>query len=80
MGPMTVAMPKIDCRIPMNMGRFDRAKEDATIESVPVAMPEPPKPAMARPTINMLLLIAAPQRREPISKVMKNARNTICTV
>jgi hypothetical protein len=40
----------------------------------PLAMPEDPTPAMALPTINMLEDCAAPQRREPTSKMKKKVR------
>lgn len=40
----------------------------------PVVMPEDPKPAMARPTMNMIDDWAAPQRADPSSKIKKKMR------
>jgi hypothetical protein len=44
----------------------------------PVNSPEEPKPAMPRPTINIVDDCAAPQRAEPSSKMKKNTRKVHC--
>jgi hypothetical protein len=48
----------------------------AMIVKAPLIMPDEPKPATARPTINILEDIATPQRRDPNSKSAKNDMNT----
>ena len=46
----------------------------------PVAMPEDPKPAIARPTMNMTDDWAAPQSADPTSKMRKKTRKHHWTV
>ena len=42
----------------------------------PLSSPDPPRPEMARPTINMFEDWAAPQRTDPSSKMPRKARYT----
>jgi hypothetical protein len=44
------------------------------ISSAPFKIPEVPKPAMTRPTINIAEEFANPQIREPSSKMKKKPR------
>ena len=44
----------------------------------PFDMPDDPTPAMALPMINMAEFWAAPQRRDPTSKMKKKARKVHC--
>ena len=48
------------------------------ITNPPFIKPDAPMPAIARPTINMMELWAAPQMRDPISKIERNTMNVIC--
>lgn len=50
----------------------------ATTERIviaPLVRPDPPSPATARPTTNIVEDCAAPHRAEPISKIQRKARN-----
>jgi len=58
----------------MKTGRMRRGTECAMMIKAPEAMPEPPRPATARPTIRALLVGASPQTRDPISKMAMAAR------
>jgi hypothetical protein len=50
----------------------------ATMDRVPLISPAAPMPAMARPTIRKDEDVAAPDRREPSSKIEKNVKNVHC--
>lgn len=50
------------------MGRLCRGIIDTMTNMAPVKMPAEPKPAMARPAMNVGESRATPQTREPISK------------
>jgi hypothetical protein len=62
---------------PVNAGRCDGGAEKAIIVYEPLAIPAPPIPAMARPTINVVELLATAQMREPISKMKMLVKNEI---
>lgn len=51
--------------------------EKAMMVYPPEAIPAPPAPAMARPTIRAVLLGATPQIREPSSKTAMEIRKEI---
>lgn len=51
------------------MGRFLGSDTKARMTVPPIAMPAPPKPAMARPMIKAVELGATPQSRLPTSKM-----------
>jgi len=53
---------------------FSGGADAAMMVRPPFCKPDPPIPAMARPIINMVDEVAAPQRREPSSKIPKKAR------
>jgi hypothetical protein len=59
---------------PMKSGCFLVGRAAAMVVRAPVVMPEDPKPAMARPMMNMVDDWAAPHRAEPISKTVKKMR------
>lgn len=61
--------------IPMASGLLRSGKLYTTIIIEPVNRPPTPAPAMARPTIRVLLLVAVAQIREPSSKMAMAARN-----
>jgi hypothetical protein len=48
----------------------------ATIVKAPLAMPDDPIPAIARPTMSILDGVATPHIKEPSSKTAKKPRNT----
>jgi hypothetical protein len=50
------------------LARFSMGMQQAKIVKAPFTMPEPPMPATARPTMNILDDVATPLRREPSSK------------
>ena len=56
-------------------GRLFFGTQLERIVSAPVTIPDAPKPATARPTISIDEETAAPQSKEPSSKVPKKARN-----
>jgi hypothetical protein len=56
---------------PMNMGRLAGVLTVSTIVKPPLATPEAPTPATARPAMNMLEVVAAPQMTLPIRKMVK---------
>ena len=76
-GPTMVAIPKIDWSAARNIGRCLSGSEAAMIDSAPVAIPAPPKPAIARPTMSILLLTATPQMSEPVSNIPKKIKKMI---
>lgn len=51
---------------------------DERIVRAPFIIPEPPRPATARPTINMREDVATPHSNDPSSKRSKNEMNTYC--
>lgn len=67
---MTDATPNTMPKTPWNMGRLCRGIMFTKTIMAPVKMPAEPKPAMARPTMNVGEVGATPQMREPISKTM----------
>ena len=63
----------------MNLhGRFLRGAQLDIMVMAPLMMPAAPNPAMARPTINIVDEMAAPQRMEPNSKMPKKNRKDDC--
>ena len=61
--------------MPISEGRFSSGADMAMMVMAPFMSPEPPMPATARLTMSILDELARPQRREPISKTKRNARN-----
>jgi hypothetical protein len=55
-------------------GLFSNGTDALMIVKAPLINPEPPRPATALPTINILEETATPQRREPSSKTAKKLR------
>jgi hypothetical protein len=53
-GPSTAAIPYVAPVKPNSCGRFSGDAEKPTIVNTPTATPEPPTPAIARPTIRVL--------------------------
>ena len=51
--------------------------EKAMMVYTPEPMPAAPTPAMARPTMSMLLLVATPQMRDPSSKMKMDIRKLV---
>jgi hypothetical protein len=75
-GPEQLAIPYI---AQIKAEKFALRSNETTVEMMmkdPDKTPAPPKPAIARPTINIAELFAAPQSREPISKRLKPKRKT----
>lgn len=60
------------------LGRFSSGAQLEIMVMAPFIIPEAPKPATARPTINISDEIAAPQRMEPISKIPKKNKKDHC--
>jgi hypothetical protein len=56
------------------LGRFSKGAQLEMMVIAPFMMPAAPKPATARPMINMLDDTAVPQRTEPNSKIAKKTR------
>ena len=54
---------------PVNMGLFLGSAEKAMMVYAPEPMPAAPRPAMARPTMNMADEVATAQINEPTSKM-----------
>jgi hypothetical protein len=73
-GPSTAAIPYVAPVKPNSCGRFSGDAEKPTIVNTPTATPEPPTPAIARPTIRVVGFLATPQTRLPISKMSKASR------
>lgn len=55
-------------------GRVSRGTQPETIVMAPFTIPAPPRPATARPTINIGEETAAPQSNDPSSKMPKRNR------
>jgi hypothetical protein len=55
--------------------RFNETTVEIMMKA-PDSTPAPPRPAIARPMMNMAEVLAAPQRREPISKRANPNRKT----
>ena len=68
-GPITEARPKTAPMRPVKAGRLAGGTENAMMVYAPEAIPAPPAPAMARPTMRVVLLFATAQMREPTSKM-----------
>lgn len=49
--------------------------QELKMVKAPFIKPEPPSPATARPTINILDDVATPHNSEPNSKTNKNTKN-----
>lgn len=58
----------------MRMGRVRRGTAVDTTMKLPVVIPALPKPAIARPTISMIELVATAQSSEPASNKNKDTR------
>ena len=59
-------------------GLLGMGTDAATIVKAPFCIPDPPIPATARPTINILEDVAIAQIRDPTSNMKKNVRNDHC--
>jgi hypothetical protein len=55
-------------------GRLSNGRRPEMIVIAPIMIPAAPKPATARPTINIDEETAAPQSTEPSSNIPKNVR------
>jgi len=64
-------------RIYVLHGRFSGGDTTAMIVKPPFIRPEPPIPAIARPIMSIIELVATPQSSEPSSNIDKNIRNVI---
>lgn len=58
--------------------RFSKGAQLEMMMRAPLIIPAAPKPATARPTINMTEETAAPQSTEPSSKIAKKTRKVHC--
>jgi len=67
-GPNTAEMPYVAPVKPNSCGRFSGDAEKPIMVKTPTATPEPPTPAIARPTIRVVGFLATPQTRLPTSK------------
>jgi hypothetical protein len=75
-GPEQLAIPYI---AQIKAEKFALRSNETTVEMMmkdPDKTPAPPNPAIARPTMNIAELSAAPQSREPISNRLKPNRKT----
>jgi hypothetical protein len=72
---MTEATPKVAPMTPVKAGRRAGGAEKAMMVYEPEAIPAPPMPAMARPTINVVELFATAQIRLPTSKMKMLDKN-----
>lgn len=59
-------------------GRFSSGAQLETMVMAPLMIPAAPKPATARPTINIAEETAAPQSKDPSSNIPKKNRNDHC--
>jgi len=59
-GPMAEATPKKAPKEPIKIGRFGAGTAKAAMVYAPEVIPAPPTPAMALPTINVVLESATP--------------------
>ena len=75
-GPMTLATPKVAPISPVYAGRLAGGAEKAMMVYAPDAIPAPPRPAIARPTIRVVLLLATPQIKLPTSNQKMEIRKT----
>lgn len=66
---MTEAIPYAAPMRPVNAARLEGRAENAMMVYAPDAIPAPPSPAMARPTMSAVELGATPQIRDPSSKM-----------
>lgn len=73
-GPKATPSCPMAIFVAMNKGCRCGGRTAATTVNAPLMMPDAPKPAMARPTINIADDWAAPQIAEPTSKMKKNAK------
>lgn len=69
-GPTTEEMPNMLDSKAMYIARFLKGTEKPTMFIPPEKRAAAPAPATALPTISMVLLVAAAQRTEPISKIV----------
>lgn len=58
-------------------GRFSIGETAAMIVKPPFIRPDPPIPAIARPMMSIVELVATPHMREPISNMNRKIRNVI---
>jgi hypothetical protein len=63
-----------DCSYVNVPGRLSLGTQLEIIVSAPIIIPAAPKPATARPTMNIDEEAAAPQSKEPSSKIPKKVR------
>lgn len=66
---MTEARPKMAPIKPVKAGLLAGGTEKAMMVYDPEAIPAPPAPAIARPTMRVVLLLATAQMRDPTSKM-----------
>ena len=70
-GATTVPSTYNEVRNPVNNARLSGGVTIAMTERPPETTPAPPMPATARPIMNILELVATPQRSEPNRNMMK---------
>ena len=75
-GPTTLATPNTAPIRPCHKGLFFKDTTAIITMIAPFIMPALPRPAIARPTMNMDELVAAPQTAEPTSKTTIAKRRT----
>lgn len=80
MGPVAKPSWLMPMFSPIKRGCLRVGRDAAMVLKAPVAMPEHPRPAMARPTINMEDDWAAPQSADPTSNMKKKTRKHHWTV
>lgn len=68
-GPTTLATPQTAPITPVNAGRFANGTDLAIMMRAPEKIPDPPTPAIARPTIKDIELGLAPQIADPTSNI-----------
>jgi hypothetical protein len=60
-------------------GRFSWGTQPEMMIMAPFMIPEPPSPAIARPTISMIEDVAAPHKTDPNSKMAKKNKKDHCS-
>jgi hypothetical protein len=76
-GATTVPMEKTETMRPVKSARCSMGVTIAMTDSPPDTTPEPPTPAIARPTMNIVEELETPQRREPRRKMAKEDRYAV---
>jgi hypothetical protein len=76
-GATTVPIEKTETMRPVKTGRCSMGVTIAITDNPPDTTPEPPTPAIARPTMNIVEELATPQRSEPRRKIAKKDRYAV---